>query len=131
MKRLVLVFVLCMLCVSIRVSAHNIASIATDGYSTIILTEANKDKTVKPNSLGRCITVKYTYDSYSKNLKFEIDKNLGVVTICLFNPNNGSIVNYSQLSSPGITSIAVLDAEEFEICLIDETARSYYGFVSV
>ena len=132
MKRLAFVLFLFMLCISSNnVTAYNITSRSSDDDPTTILIEGDNDKTAKPNSSGRRITVKYRYDSYSKSVKLVVDDNLGISTICLLNPFNGTIVNYSPLSTPGTAYIIVPDAGEFEICLIDENARSYYGFLHI
>lgn len=69
MKRLAFVLFLFMLCISSNnVTAYNITSRSSDDDPTTILIEGDKDKTAKPNSSGRRITVKYRYDSYSKSV---------------------------------------------------------------
>ena len=120
-----------MLLCSVKIAANTITSTSTDEDSTTILTEKGDNNKIKPNSLGRCITVKYRYDSYNKSVKLVVDENLGISTICLLNPFNGTIVNYSPLSTPGTAYIIVPDVGEFEICLIDENARSFYGFLHI
>ena len=132
MKRLAFVlFLLFVLCSSVEVTANTIILTSTDDDSTTILTEKGDNNKIKPNSFCRRITVKYRYDSYSKSVKLVVDENLGISTICLLNPFNGTIVNYSQLATPGTAYITVPDAGEFEICLIDGNAKSYYGFLHI
>ena len=131
MKRLAFVLSLLFVLCSVKIAANTITSTSTDEDSTTILTEKGDNNKIKPNSSGRCITVKYRYDSYNKSVKLVVDENLGISTICLLNPFNGTMVNYLPLSTPGTAYIIVPDAGEFEICLIDENARSYYGFLSI
>lgn len=132
MKRLALVlFLLFVLCSSVKVTANTITLTSADEDSTTILTEKGDNNKIKPNSTGRRITVKYRYDSYNKSVKLVVNENLGISTICLLNPFNGTMVNYSPLSTPGIVNIVVPETGEFEICLIDENARSYYGFLHI
>lgn len=110
----------------IRAASYYADAIMDEEFE-IILTEKGNDKKIRPKSSNKCIIVRCIYDSSSKNVNFIFDRDFGFATVGLFNPFNGAIVSYSQLSTPGSICINIPDIDALEIRVVDESGRVYSG----